>query len=187
MAKNDHEIKALQVRLSERLRRKLEASARKHEVSMNSEIVGRLEGSYDEEQQNLDHRAMVTALSGGGENAQLLSMLSSALQLATGHSKDKSSPAAMDAFFTAMNLIVLAHSGRPANPVNAADVLDLPDAQHRGYMIADAILWHHDLPRPVYIPEELQKELDEYESSGMSLSNLGRGVVLDHISRNFGK
>jgi hypothetical protein len=184
MAKNDHEIKALQVRLSERLRRKLEASARKHEVSMNSEIVGRLEGSYDEEQQNLDYRAMVTALSGGGENAQLLAMLASALQLSTGQSKDRSSPEAMDTFLLAMDLIVRAHSGRPIDPVNAETILDMPDVQHRGYLVADAILWHHDLPRPVYIPKELQKEIDEQESNGMSLANLGRGAALDYIGRS---
>lgn len=174
MAKNPNEVRGLQFRIPEWLREKIEAAARANEQSMNTEMLSRMSRSFDDERQNLDYRAMVSALSGGGENAQLLSMLASALQLATSHSKDKSSPGAMDTFLVAMNLIVRAHSGRPVDPVNATKVLDMPEAERHGYMIADAILDHYDLPRPIYISPEEQKEINEYEASGMTLANLGR-------------
>lgn len=187
MAKRINEIFQVGLRLRGGLKDKLEKSAHSNELSLNSEIVGRLESSFDAEQQNLDYRAMVSALSGGGENAQLLAMLSSALQIATGLSKDKSSPDAMDPFRVAIDIIVLAHSGRPIEPVSAETVFNMTVAKQRGYMIADAILGRHDLPRPVYIPPELQKEIEEQQSSGVTLANLGRGAILDEIGRMFPK
>ena len=155
VAKRINEIFQVGLRLRGGLKDKLEKSAHSNEQSLNSEIVGRLESSFDAEQQNLDYRAMVSALSGGGENAQLLSMLSSALQLATSHSKDKSSPEAMDSFREAINLIVLAHSGRPIEPVSAETVFDMTDAKHRGYMIADVILGQRNEDSPVHAPHQI--------------------------------
>lgn len=187
MAKNANEIKALQLRIPEWLRAKVASSASENDQSMNAELISRVAGSFESERQDLSFRTAVAALAGSGENAQLLSMLSSALQLATSHSKDKSSPEAMDSFREAINLIVLAHSGRPIEPVSAETVFDMTDAKHRGYMIADVILGQHDLPRPVYIPPELQKEIEEQQSSGITLANLGRGVTLDYIGRMFSK
>ena len=50
MARKLTDIVKLQVRLSERLRRRLEQAANHHQVSMNTEIVDRLDSSLQREE-----------------------------------------------------------------------------------------------------------------------------------------
>ena len=50
MARRLSDTVKLQVRLSERLRRRLEQAAKHHEVSMNTEIVDRLDSSLQREE-----------------------------------------------------------------------------------------------------------------------------------------
>jgi hypothetical protein len=53
------DIVKLQVRLSERLRRRLEQAAKHHDCSMNTEIVDRLDSSFQrEEQKEMIRRAV---------------------------------------------------------------------------------------------------------------------------------
>src|SRR5690348_7914838 len=52
MAQGDNELVQLKLRFSERLRARIEAAAKKADRSMNSEIVRRLEQSFEREDQN---------------------------------------------------------------------------------------------------------------------------------------
>jgi hypothetical protein len=52
MARKSTDIVKLQVRLPERLRRRLEQMAKHHDWSMNTEIVNRLDESFQKEEQD---------------------------------------------------------------------------------------------------------------------------------------
>src|SRR5262245_9105662 len=75
----------LTIRLRELLRQKLERAAIRHDVSLNSEIIDRLEQSFSDR----STEALVGMLiDGPEESARLLTLLAGALQLCRGWKSD---------------------------------------------------------------------------------------------------
>lgn len=172
MAKKSNEIVPLQVRMRRGLLEKLQADAKRQEQSLNAEIVGRLEGSYDDERDALNFQKAVAVLAGNAENAQLLAMIAIALHLVTLYSSRKkadiSEEPAMEAFLKAVELITTVHAGKPVTP-RAFDPQDTMSIEYEGYLLADVILRSRDLP-PVL------EKTNTPQWDGLWLSKLGEGM-----------
>jgi hypothetical protein len=178
MAKKANEIVPLQVRMRRGLLENLQSDAKRNDHSLNAEIVGRLAGSYEEERKALDFQTAVAAISGGGDNAQLLSMISAALLLSAPNSKKGSTADNMDTFSVACAAIIAAHSGQPLPMISIDKLFELPDNKHRGYLIAQTILCQHDLPPVIDAPPPAagEKEIKPMSLAALGLAQLTRKI-----------
>jgi hypothetical protein len=68
MARKPTETVKLNLRLPERLRKQLERDAKRNGLSLNAEMIYRLESAYSKDQREL----LIEALVGGGRNANFL-------------------------------------------------------------------------------------------------------------------
>lgn len=147
MARKPHEIVTTSIRFPERLRKKLEVAAKTTHNSFNGEVISRLEGSFDEESQALKFQTAIEMLAGNPDNAQLMAMISSALQYTTMYGdKDPSSSDNMEVFHTAITAIIAAHAGRSYKMFTVDEVSDWPPKKRMGYIIANVILQSRDFP-----------------------------------------
>ena len=71
MARKSTDYVSNEIRMREGLRLKIEVAAREHETSMNTEMVSRLEASFDEEVRFNDIANLMEVAAGGKENADL--------------------------------------------------------------------------------------------------------------------
>ena len=75
MARKPTDIVAITLRVREELRRKLQHQADRREVSLNNEMVRRLEGSF----RQASIESLFDAFTGSPQNSQLLAIIASAL------------------------------------------------------------------------------------------------------------
>lgn len=160
--------------MREGLRLKLDRSARQNEHSLNSEIVGRLEGSFDEERKNLDYRAMLSVAAGGSENAKLMTMISAALHVAT--AGNPQTPEDLEAFWYSTAAIIAAHGGQAYQSFSVDELDGMPDAKKRGMLIAQTVLRMNDLPGVIDMPDPETRPWASKLGSGpmFSLAELGK-------------
>lgn len=156
MSRRPTDIVSLQVRMREGLRRKIEKAATANDQSNNSEIVARLEASFDEEEREGDFRAAIATLTGGARNARLISMLASALNTITIEWDDVEGIGRMEAmnrFLTAAAAIVRADvieamGSKSPRQLKISEVRH-DETEYGGLLVAQRVLKHYKLHPPL--------------------------------------
>ncbi|MGE0653093.1 MAG: hypothetical protein AB7P12_15295 [Alphaproteobacteria bacterium] len=173
-------------RLRAGLGRKLEAAAQRNEQTLNAEAAARLESSFDKEEAEYRFASAIETLAGGGENAKLLKLVTTALQLATAGARDKAAFGPMRVFATAVSEIALSHAGGRSPGLVEKDFESLDNYERQGVFLADVLLRQEGMP-PVLDPE-WEKHLTELAAaenkrSGLSLAKLGNFRTLADLGK----
>ena len=172
MAEKPSDIVPLQYRLRRGLLKKLQASAKKNDHSLNAELNARVEGTFDDESKGLQFHNAIELLAGNAENAKLLSMISSALHAATAYGdKDPASANNMEVFRYATNAIIAAHAGTPYEASPFAEWDQWPLNKKLGFLTANVILRSRDMP-PCMEPRP--EDSENSKLSYLSLADLGK-------------
>lgn len=154
MAKKANEILQVGLRLRRGLSEKLHAEAKKNDCSVNTEIVNRLESSFDEQESALDFQKAISILSGSKENANLLSMISSALHLVTTTLRESKNR--FEILSRTVQLIIRSHAGNPECLKARSDMDGMAGSEVFAFIMADTILRNRGFSG-VIPPEENEK------------------------------
>lgn len=158
MVRKSTDIVPNMIRMRESLRRKIEAAATKNDVSMNEEMVARLEASFDAESEATTMQGAIAALVGGDDEAKLLRMIASAMQLAKVSDTTRKLPVEdrMEIVAAATRVLMAAMVGHPLKQYTADDVAKMSAPESRGLALAQVILEANDMPPPVAMSTQRQ-------------------------------
>jgi hypothetical protein len=151
-----HEYTAMKIRLRERLRAKVEKAATAHDVSLNEEIVGRLEASFERDEKTNVEDALLALAMGDDRNGKILSMVAAVLYFAdltrADHGKDEADWLQCVESAITMILAVVNGNGLIEKPLEPSEVDDMPPARGNGIVIADVILQKRGYPALINRP-----------------------------------
>lgn len=149
--------KDMKIRLRESLRAKIEVASSAHDVSLNQEIVDRLQSTFDEEKLGLGIDALMQVAAGDARNAKILMMFASVLHVAD-ISRVEENASEFDWLQTVSNavttILAVVNGSLLQKPYTTAEIDGMDEPRRNGILLADVILTRRGYPGAIEQPHK---------------------------------